>query len=87
VEMIKEEAARNFGIALVALGVLLLTAGIFGHVQFMLDLRGDHGRLVGEHLLPVGRFPYSVTLAAALLLLLVGLLAIISMVLHAGPFH
>jgi putative membrane protein len=86
-EMIKEGAAHNFGIALVALGVVLLGAGIVGHIRFMLDLRTDRGQLASEHLLPEGRFPYSVTLAAALLLLLLGLLAIISMVVRAGPFH
>jgi putative membrane protein len=86
-EMVKEEAARNFGIALVALGVLLLLAGIVGHIRFMLELRSDYGRLVKEQLISKESLPYSVTLAVALLLLLLGLLAIINMVTRAGPFH
>ena len=40
-------AARNFGIALVSLGILMLVVGIIYHVQFMLGLRqrarGDEG--------------------------------------------
>ena len=34
--LLRPEAPRNFGIALVVLGVLLLTFGIGGHVRFML---------------------------------------------------
>jgi hypothetical protein len=41
-----------------------------------MNMKGDEGRL-----------PYSVPLAAALLLLLLGLLAILSIVVRAGPFH
>jgi hypothetical protein len=52
----------------------------------MLELRTDHDELVESRLIPPDRFPYSVTLGIALLLLL-GLLAIISMVLRVGPFH
>jgi putative membrane protein len=81
------EAARNFGVALVGIGILLLVFGIVAHVSFMLELRGDHDELVHEHMIPVDRFPYSVTLAVSLLLLLVGLAAIVSMVMRVGPFH
>jgi len=51
------------------------------------DVRADHAQLVSEHLLPPDRFPYSATLAIALLLLMIGLLAIGDVVTRAGPFH
>jgi putative membrane protein len=78
-------AGRNFGTALVGLGLLILTLGIGGHVHFMLDLRREHDALVEEGLIPHDRLPYSVTLAVALLLWLLGLIAIISMVTRLGP--
>jgi inner membrane protein YidH len=84
---IRPDAARNFGFTLVLLGVLLLTFGIVGHIKFMLELRRDHSELVAESLIPDDRFPFSVTLGAALLLLLTGLLAILSMVGRSGPFR
>src|SRR5262245_42158074 len=84
---IKHEAARNFGFTLALLGVLLLTFGIVGHVRFMLELRRDHSEMVAESLIPNDRFPFSATLAAALLLLLTGVFAILSMIGRIGPFH
>lgn len=84
---IRPHAARNFGLALVLLGTLLLAFGIFGHVRFMLELRRDHKEMAAESLIPHDRFPLSVTLGAAMLLLLIGLLAILSMIWGAGPFN
>lgn len=84
---IRPQAARNFGLALVLLGTLLLAFGIFGHVRFMLELRRDHKEMAAESLIPHDRFPLSVTLGAAVLLLLIGLLAILSMMLGTGPFN
>ncbi len=86
VAALKPAAARNFGMALVILGVLLLVMGIVSHARFMLELRRDHSQLVDENLIPQDRFPYSATLATALLLLLIGLLAILSMATRLGPF-
>jgi putative membrane protein len=86
IPLVRPHAARNFGIALVALGVLLLVFGIIGHVRFMLELRQDHDELVREALIPADSFPYSVTLAAAVLLLGIGILAILSMMATRGPF-
>ncbi|MGH7466711.1 MAG: YidH family protein [Longimicrobiales bacterium] len=83
---LRPEAARNFGFALVLLGVLMLFFGIVGHIRFMVELRRDHTHLVDEHIIPHDRFPFSVTLGAALLLLLIGVLAILSMMGRAGPF-
>lgn len=83
---ISPEAARNFGLTLVLLGTALLALGIFGHVRFMLELRRDHKQMAAASLIPHDRFPLSLTLGAAVLLLLVGLLAILSMMVRIGPF-
>jgi putative membrane protein len=85
-DVVRNEAPRNFGLALVLLGVAFLALGITGHVRFMIDLRGEHDRLAREQLIPEDRFPYSTTLGAAILLGLIGLLAIVSMSIRSGPF-
>ena len=80
-------APRHFGLALVALGVLMLLLGIVYHVQFMLGLRRlrqsmrDDGLVHGETI-----FPVSLTLITAFLLLIVGVAAIVSMEFQVGPF-
>jgi putative membrane protein len=80
-------AARNFGTALVALGIGMLILGIVYHVQFMVGLRATRetmieGRLVhGE-----SHFPVSLTLLTAIALLGIGIFAIVSMIFHVGPF-
>ena len=79
--------ARNFGITLVALGIGMLVLGIVYHIQFMIGLRHEReamrvaGLIHGE-----SRFPASMTLIIALLLLLIGIFAIISMTFQIGPF-
>ena len=78
---------RNFGVTLVALGIAMLVFGIIYHVQFMLGLRDERkamkidGLIHGE-----SKFPVSLTLVTAVLLLLIGIAAIMSMVFHIGPF-
>jgi putative membrane protein len=80
-------APRNFGITLVALGILMLIGGIIYHVQFMLGLREtrkamtEAGLVHGE-----SGFPPSLTLITAIILLLIGVAAIVSMVFRVGPF-
>jgi putative membrane protein len=80
-------SARNFGITLVALGILMLVGGIVYHGQFMFGLREerkamtDAGLIHGE-----SRFPVSLTLITAILLLVTGIIAIISMIFQIGPF-
>ena len=84
----KDAAPRHFGLALVALGVLMLLFGIVYHVQFMLGLRRlrqsmrEEGLIHGETV-----FPVSLTLISAILLLIVGVAAIVSMEFHVGPFE
>ena len=69
----KAAAPRNFGLALVGLGIVMLVIGIIYHVQFMLGLRHlresmrEEGLIHGETI-----FPVSFTLVTALVLLLIG---------------
>ena len=83
----KVAAPRNFGVALIALGILMLVIGIIYHIQFMLGLRHlresmrQDGLLHGESI-----FPLSLTLITALVLLIIGVAAIVSMMFQVGPF-
>lgn len=78
-------AARDFGTALVWAGLIILTLGIWSHMRFMQDLRREHDALVAERLIPHDYLPYSVTLGVALLLWVIGLVAVIHMIVRAGP--
>jgi putative membrane protein len=84
----KAAAPRNFGLALVGLGIVMLVLGIVYHVQFMLGLRHlrasmrEEGLVHGETV-----FPLSLTLITALILLIIGVAAIVSMAFHVGPFE
>jgi putative membrane protein len=81
------DASRNFGIALVSLGIAMLALGIGYHVQFMLGLRIEReqmregGLIHGE-----SRFPISLTLIVATALLMIGIGAVVSMLFRVGPF-
>ena len=87
-QLLRIEAPRNFGMALVMLGVIMLTLGIWRHVAFMLELRADRKAFVGQGLIPgEDKFPVSITLITATLLLALGLIAIVGMAMRAGPFH
>jgi putative membrane protein len=83
--MLRPEAPRNFGMALIILGVLLLTLGIIGHVRFMTEFRREHDTMVQERLIPHDHLPYSVTLLIAILLWFIGLVAIANGLMRAGP--
>jgi len=80
-------AARNFGLALVALGIIMLIGGIGYHLQFMLHLREQRKAMVAEGLVHgESKFPPSLTLITAVILLVIGVAAIVSMLFQAGPF-
>ena len=82
-----DRAPRNFGIALVLLGIGMLLLGIVYHLQFMLGLRRQRAAMAEEGLVHAeSAFPPSLTLITALVLLTIGILAIVSMVFHIGPF-
>lgn len=79
-------APRNFGITLVALGILMLIGGIAYHLQFMIHLREERAAMAADDLIYAqSKFPVSLTLITALILLLIGVFAIISMVFRVGP--
>lgn len=79
-------AARNFGMALVIFGVLLLVLGLWAHVKFMRELRAERALLVAERYVHGEEsFPYSITLLIAMLLLLLGLVAVVDMAFRSGP--
>jgi uncharacterized membrane protein YidH (DUF202 family) len=80
-------AARHFGRALVYLGIVLLLAGIAYHLQFMWGLRQQREQLRSEGAIHAqSHFPVSFTLLVAVLLLLVGIAAGVSLTFRAGPF-
>jgi uncharacterized membrane protein YidH (DUF202 family) len=81
-------APRNFGTTLVLLGILMLVVGIGYHVQFMLGLRHEREAMRADGLIYAqSKFPPSITLITALILLAVGVFAILSMVFQIGPFN
>jgi putative membrane protein len=81
------EAGRNFGLALVFLGVGMLVLGIIYHLHFMYGLRIQREEMTAEGLIHgESAFPVSMTLIIAVLLLALGLMAIVSMVFDVGPF-
>ena len=83
----RSAAPRNFGAALLFLGIAVLIIGIVYHVQFMLGLRNERKALTADGLIHgESRFPPSFTLVTALLLLVIGVLAILSVMFNAGPF-
>jgi putative membrane protein len=80
-------APRNFGITLVALGIIMLVGGIIYHLQFMLHLRHQRDAMIAEGLVHgESKFPVSLTLLTAVILLVVGVTAIVSMLFNIGPF-
>ena len=84
----KAAAPRNFGLALVGLGIVMLVLGIGYHVQFMLGLRHLRELMRAEGLVHgESVFPVSLTLITALILLAIGVAAILSMAFHIGPFE
>jgi putative membrane protein len=81
------EAPRHFGEALVWLGVTMLVVGIGYHVAFMLSLRKERKHLKADGLIHAeSYFPVSLTLIVAVVLLVIGFMAIASMSFNAGPF-
>jgi putative membrane protein len=79
--------ARNFGLALVWLGIAMLILGIVYHVRYMLGLRGIRHELHSAGLIHAqSQFPTSLTLITALCLLAIGCVAVLGLGFHVGPF-
>jgi putative membrane protein len=82
-----EKPAHNFGLALVALGVAMLGGGIIYHLRFMYGLRAEREAMkTGGLIYAESTFPPSLTLITAVILLLIGLVVIVSLIFHRGPF-
>lgn len=70
------QAPRNFGMALIVLGVVLLVGGIIRHLQFATELRGLRKGMAEEGLVHAETsYPISVTLVVAIFLCLLGVAA------------
>ena len=81
------DPARNFGLALIYLGVGMQVAGIIYHLQFMWGLRRERQAMRDAGLIhATSHFPISFTLIVAVLMLILGLVAITSLTFHSGPF-
>jgi putative membrane protein len=79
---------RDFGLALVVLGIAMLVSGIAYHLAFMRGLRDQRARLVADGLVHgESKFPASMTLIVAVLLLLTGLYAVANMLFHFSLSH
>jgi len=82
-----EHAARNFSAALMTVGVAVLLLGSVSHVRFMVGLRELRDELTADGLIhSQSSYPISATLVGAALLLLIGVVAIVSIVFSIGPF-
>ena len=79
--------ARNFGAALVWVGVFVLVGGIVYHILFMSGLRRQRESMKEAGLIHAESiFPPSLTLLTAILLLIIGLTAAVSIAFKVGPF-
>ena len=79
--------ARNFGVLLVLLGIAMLVIGIVYHVMFMGGLRQTRDSMIADGLIHgESGYPPSMTLIAAVALLLIGIAAIANMVFHVTLF-
>lgn len=80
-------APRNFGLALIVLGVFLLLGGIVNHLRFAMELRHRRGAMKESGLIHAeSDYPVSITFLTALALLVVGVVAAVSIVLDLQLF-
>lgn len=82
------DAPRRLGEFLVVLGIATLVMGIWYHIAFMLELRRQRQALKADGLLHAEtRFPPSMVLIVAVLLIGGGVFAIYSMIFGDGAVH
>jgi putative membrane protein len=87
-QTLRPEAPRNFGIALVMLGLFMLTLGIGYHVVYMHQLRGERKRMKSEGLVHgESIYPPSLTLITAVLLWIIGFMVVAGMAFNMAPFR
>lgn len=81
-------APRNFGLSLIVLGLLILTGGIWRHIQFANELRARRKELVADTLIHGdSAYPISVSLLVAMGLFVVGVLAVLTVAFGLNPFE
>ena len=81
-----EGASRNFGAALVLIGILLLAGGIVYHIVYMVQLRQERASLAQQQLIHAqSPYPYSLSLLTAIVLLVLGVVAMVGVTLGVGP--
>jgi putative membrane protein len=81
----RTESPRNFGLALIFIGVTLLIMGILSHRKFQRQLNGRHDQLFEQRLVRhATQYTATPTFAAALALLFVGLAAFAVIIFNAG---
>ncbi|MGL4543291.1 MAG: YidH family protein [Polymorphobacter sp.] len=82
--LLEREAPTRFGMALIALGILLMVMGIANHYHYMKTLRGLREDFKGRGYLQGGDgFPVSLTLIVSFLLVVLGFYALLSIGLRA----
>jgi putative membrane protein len=72
---IQHQAPRNFGVALVSLGMVLLALAIVEYFLFLRNLSRETGQ----------KYPISTALIAAILLSVIGVLVLINLLFRMGP--
>jgi putative membrane protein len=81
------ESARNFGVSLMVVGVGMLIVGLGYHFSFMRALRRERKSMAEDGLIHAETpYPFSLTVIVALLLLVIGLVALFGMLVRSGPF-
>jgi putative membrane protein len=81
-------SARNFGSSLVILGIGLLAAGLVSHGHSFIALRSRRRRLHGEGLIrTAASYNPTPTAIAAVLLLVLGVVAVVGMIVRLGPLR
>ncbi|MGE4303352.1 MAG: YidH family protein [Novosphingobium sp.] len=81
-------APRNFGLSLIVLGLLILSGGIWRHIQFANELRARRKELVTDILIHGdSAYPISVSLIVAVGLFVVGILAVLTVAFGLSPFE
>ena len=82
--LLAAQAPSRFGMALIALGILLMGLGIANHYRYMQTLRGMRDDFKARGFLQGGDgFPVSLTLIVSFLMVLLGLWALLSMAVRA----
>ena len=79
-------ASRGFGGTLVGIGMLLLAGGIVYHVLYMTQLRKERAGMAEQQLIHAeSTYPYSLSLLTAIVLLILGAVALVGVTLGVGP--